>query len=127
MSGLTGAGTHASEEDHKLPRSARIQKSAEYRRILSTNQKGRTRYFRYCLAPGACSGSRIGITVSRRVSGSSVQRNRIKRQVREFFRNNRVIIGGYDLVVTGVPGAASRSNRELREDLKRLWEKLDSA
>ena len=61
--------------------------------------------------------TRLGITVTKKV-GPAVVRNRLKRQVREFFRHN---VGlwppGLDLVFIARPEAAARSNPEIRVDL----------
>jgi ribonuclease P protein component len=48
--------------------------------------------------PHAAGPPRIGLTATRKVGGSVV-RNRIRRQVREAFRNNRPKLGAWDVVV----------------------------
>jgi len=56
---------------------------------------------------------RLGITVSRKV-GNAVVRNRVKRHIREWFRNARgAMRPGIDLLVIGRRGAAGRDAREL--------------
>jgi len=63
-------------------------------------------------APGR-SGPRLGITVSRRV-GAAVERNRIKRVVREWFRRERGgLAPGVDLVVIARSAAAGCGSAEL--------------
>jgi ribonuclease P protein component len=47
----------------------------------------------------ALAWSRIGIIVSRKVAGRAVDRNRIKRLVRETFRQKQAGFTGHDLVV----------------------------
>ena len=58
-------------------------------------------------------GSRLGITMSRKV-GNAVARNRVKRRIREWFRHQR---SGLDprlaLVVIGRPGAAVLTSAEI--------------
>jgi ribonuclease P protein component len=61
---------------------------------------------------------RLGIVVNRRVGGA-VQRNRLKRVIREYFRNNRGEFPKGDCVVIPGPRAAGLTNGELRESLSR--------
>ena len=53
----------------------------------------------------ALPAARIGITVSRKV-GNAVVRNRIKRLVREFFRQNKEIFSPCDYNIIAKRGAA---------------------
>lgn len=76
---------------------------------------------------GAC--HRLGMAVSRKVSKKAVERNRIKRQVRESFRlfNSapRPVSQSaplfMDIVVVAKPSAASAGNDLIRTELDRVW------
>lgn len=58
---------------------------------------------------------RLGVTVSRRVSRRAVDRNRIKRRLREIFRRERgVLPDGVDVVVVARPAALGASYETLR-------------
>jgi ribonuclease P protein component len=64
--------------------------------------------------------SRLGITVGRK-AGSSVERNRFKRRVREWFRHEREGLGApLDIVVIARRPAVSLSLEELSQRLARL-------
>lgn len=66
--------------------------------------------------------TRLGITVSGKV-GNSVVRNRIKRQVREFFRRQRAELApGRDLLVIARSGAAQLPAEAIRAELERVME-----
>lgn len=64
------------------------------------------------------------MAVSRKVSPLAVQRNRIKRMIRESFRLHRRQFPIADCVIVANPGAAAVTPSALREDLMRLWSKL---
>ncbi|MBN1282800.1 MAG: ribonuclease P protein component [Proteobacteria bacterium] len=61
---------------------------------------------------------RLGIAVSAAV-GNAVERNRIKRVVREFFRLNRAMFPDGDCVVIPGRGVAQMKNEEIRQRLAR--------
>jgi ribonuclease P protein component len=86
-----------------LPRSARIRKRPDFLRVQNGGKRVQTRHFVIMLLPGP--RQRIGITVTRRVSGA-VGRNRVKRLVREVFRRNRPLFPQQcELVVLARSGA----------------------
>jgi ribonuclease P protein component len=68
--------------------------------------------------------ARLGLAVSRKVSPRAVVRNRIKRMVRESFRQHQDQLGQLDLVVIGKPAAAARSRTELTRSLERHWSRI---
>ena len=80
-------------------------------------------HFSAHVAPNGLSYPRIGLAVSRRVSKKAVQRNRIKRLIRESFRQRRHQLGAVDYVVIAKLGAAAQVNRTLRAELDNLWGK----
>lgn len=73
-------------------------------------------------APGRTSESRVGITVSSRV-GDSVTRNRLKRYVREIFRQRRAALTSpVDVVVIAKPGAHTLTHAEAASEIERALE-----
>jgi ribonuclease P protein component len=62
----------------------------------------------------------LGITVSGKVC-NSVTRNRIKRQVREFFRRRRALLRpGADVLVIARKSAAGLGGRGVESELERI-------
>jgi ribonuclease P protein component len=76
------------------------------------------------VAPARPGVSRLGIALTRRVAPSSVQRNRIKRMVRELFRRHPAKRAGLDLVVTLREAAGRVDAKTLSEEIRAL---LDQA
>ena len=70
------------------------------------------------------STARLGVIVSKRVSRKAVERNRIKRQVRELFRVKRNRLKKADLVIIANPACVSATNEELRNSLHPLFDQL---
>lgn len=84
----------------------------------------RTDAFSFSFLPAG--RKRLGVVVSREVGGA-VERNRIKRVVREHFRINRDAFPCGDLAVFARPGAAQLDNGEIRAHLDRAIKKLGAA
>jgi ribonuclease P protein component len=66
----------------------------------------------------------LGLAISRRAVARAVDRNRIKRVVRESFRSNASAIGSLDIVVRAAPTARTQSNALLSRKLNDLWRKI---
>ncbi len=74
--------------DESYPGSYRLRKSREYKLVREMGCKYHTPHFVLLVYENTQNNSRLGVTVSRKV-GNAVQRNRIKRIIREFFRKNK--------------------------------------
>lgn len=71
--------------------------------------------------------SRVGLTVSRRV-GNAVQRNRVKRLLREVWRRNRGLLPeGLDMVLIAKRDARAATFAGLVEQVRELARRLGHA
>jgi ribonuclease P protein component len=64
------------------------------------------------------------MAISRKAAGSAVQRNRLKRIIRESFRAHRVDLPPVDLVVMSRPEAAMAENSQLWQSLDKHWRRV---
>lgn len=76
--------------------------------------------------PNGLDQARIGIVTSKKVAPRAVDRNRVKRMVREVFRSCRGRLGGLDVVVRLRRCPPSGSEYQARNELMRLLADLDS-
>jgi ribonuclease P protein component len=90
----------------ELPGSRRVKKRPDFLRIQATRERVTTPHFVFLLAPSKGPGpARLGIVVTRKL-GNAVQRNRVKRLVRECFRLSPGLLpDGVDCVVIARDGA----------------------
>lgn len=100
----------------RFGRDRRILKGAEFQTILQQGRRISAPLLNLAMIPASGRG-RIGISASTRVGGS-VQRNRARRLVREFYRQTYRRSAPYDLVVTLKPGFAELSADESRRALE---------
>jgi ribonuclease P protein component len=105
-----------------LPRQARLLAGPEFSRVFATRKARGNRYFTIHYAPAEM--PRLGMAVSRRVSNRAVERNRIRRQIRESFRHQRAQLQAMDYVVVARPPASGLDNAGLREALEQLWQRF---
>jgi len=82
-----------------------------------------TPHFACHVAPNGQGHARLGMSVSRKVSKKAVERNRIKRVIRESFRCHQRQLTATDYVVVAKSGAAGRHTPRLRWELDNLWVK----
>jgi len=107
--------------------SDRVRKRFEYRRLRDVGRRVHTRSFVLLIARSEQPGSRLGITVSRQV-GNAVRRNRIKRLLRETFRQHRAWFPvPSDVVVIAKSGGSATSFAEVERELEQASGALRSA
>ena len=97
-------------------KSGRLRKRAEFIALAVTGSKLYLPDFIIIKAASELAWPRIGITVSRKV-GNSVYRNRVKRLVREFFRNNRELFSLADYNIIARSGAVKLGFRDVCKEL----------
>lgn len=100
---------------------SRIRNSSDFLDVKKSGIKARSGKVTTAYKPG--NQKRLGIIATRR-TGSSVQRNRIKRVVREYFRRNPDDFPKGDVVVLLSNDAGGVENMEIRSMLQRSLARL---
>jgi ribonuclease P protein component len=100
----------------------RLKRRAEFRQVQDTGRKHHTRHFLIVvLARGGEGPPRIGITVTKKV-GNAVARNRVKRLVREVFRQERARFpAGCDIVFIAKDGAPELRYEDVLAEVPARW------
>jgi ribonuclease P protein component len=107
--------------NQRFPKTARLRKRPEFLKLSRTGSKFQSVNFVVIGKANDGAESRLGITVSGKV-GNSVVRNRIKRQVREFFRRCRADLPqAADYLVIARNGAATLANNLIACELERAF------
>lgn len=108
----------------RLRRAQRLRSSRDFQRVRTQGRRVSGALLTLGYAPQADSGetgyTRVGFSVGRRVGGA-VERNRVKRRLREVMRRKLAgIVQGYDLVITARPGAADARMETLDQEVRTL-------
>ena len=107
-----------------LPKKVRLLKRAQFLTLSKQGKRVHTDSFIAIVLNGTALNNRIGITISKKV-GNAVERNRIKRIIREYFRHNKEIISGpKDINIIARKGLTTLSNRKIIEKLDKLFTKI---
>lgn len=116
-----------------MPRSARKEGFSRRHRfgeqgsfgpVLRSPRKLRGRIVVLHALPGRPGCSRLGIALTRRLVASALERNRVKRAVRELFRRHPVKQAGFDCVVSLRERWMAARLPELRADVAELFDRL---
>lgn len=107
---------------YSFPKERHLRKSSDFQRVRQGGKRRHTPSFIVVILHRSNSLTRLGLTVSRKVGGA-VQRNRVKRLVREFFRKhiNKLPVG-VDISIIAKAGAADIDYAQVCEDLSFLVE-----
>ncbi|MEZ5460404.1 MAG: ribonuclease P protein component [Dokdonella sp.] len=109
---------------YSLPRTARLLKPGDFAALKGKSRRISVRHFLAEFSPNDLPTCRMGQAVSRRVSRRAVDRNRIKRLVRESYRHVRAQLPSVDILLIARSSAVQTPSAELRDDLSLLWKKL---
>jgi ribonuclease P protein component len=107
-----------------FPKTVRVRSRREYLRFFDGSQVKRLGACTLFWIPGSQAHARLGITIKARVN--SVYRNKLKRQIRESFRNHRGSLGSLDFNVV-VPGSFRvdhTSPGRVRKALEETWKNV---
>jgi len=107
-----------------LPRDARVRRAGDFAALRQASGRLGGRCFSVRWRPNGLGQARLGLAISKRVSKRAVERNRIKRLVRESFRRVRLELPPIDLVVMAREAAAGVPGNELLAELDVLWRRL---
>ena len=106
--------------EHTYPPAARLRKRPEFLRLKDAPRKFASRGILVVWQDNGLACARLGVTVSKKV-GCAVIRNRVKRFVRETFRNSRLLLPAVDLNVIARSEAAAMDFHGLQQELLKAF------
>ncbi|HET9133651.1 MAG TPA: ribonuclease P protein component [Gemmatimonadales bacterium] len=103
--------------DERFPRSRRLVRAADVRRVLQSGRRSRRSHLDILWAVGEMGHPRLGLVVPR-FRQSAVARNRLRRRLKELWRREcQAVLPALDAVIRARPESYRASFAELRDDL----------
>ena len=96
----------------------------DYKKVFCAGMRHRGKFFLIICNPNENQGPKLGLAISKKYCRLAVQRNKIKRIIRESFRKNKDKLKGFDIVVLNNKLTHLTSSKELCSDLNAQWNEI---
>ncbi len=108
-----------------FPRQVRLLTPGDYRRVFErADAKTQTKQILVLARANELGFARMGLVVAKKHAKRAVDRNEIKRIVRESFRHHQSELENLDCVILSRGGAKDLDKVELRHMMDQLWTRL---
>ncbi|WP_019625280.1 ribonuclease P protein component [Thioalkalivibrio sp. ALJT] len=114
----------AAPDIQTFPRQVRLLTGADYQRVFDNAGRQRGRHLTLLYRPAVGEQARLGLAIGKRHVRRACDRNRIKRIVREAFRQQRMDLPAVDMIVLARGSAVTAERRALRAEIDRLLDRL---
>jgi ribonuclease P protein component len=117
-------GDSAASKRLTLPAQKRLRRKSDFDSAYAKGRRLGNGFFGVTAVQNATGCPRLGLAVAVRVAGGGVQRNRIRRIIRESFRLHQHQLPSVDIIVSMRDRARGATSAELRESLSTLWKSV---
>lgn len=109
----------------EFTRQVRLLNSKEFSRVFdNTTLKAANSHLLVLASENDKTHPRLGFVLAKKQVKLAVDRNLVKRVIRESFRHNQHQMANNDFVILARPGLADLDSKELREMIDGLWFRL---
>lgn len=110
--------------DNTFPRESRLLTPKNFSFVFEQAIPAVSPYITVLARTNTQASARLGITVPKKKVRNAVDRNKIKRIIRESFRLQRHKLPNVDIIVIAKSGIADMDNHALTVQLEKLWRKI---
>jgi ribonuclease P protein component len=108
-----------------LAKQHRLVKKKDFAETFKRGKSFYIRFFGVKAVPAKASHNRYGIIISTKVSKKSVERNKLKRQIRAILKElDKQLVSGYDMAIVVLPTALNQDFFSLKDELAKIFSKL---
>ena len=108
-----------------FPGSRRMRRPAEFKRVYASGRRFGNEFFTANLLANELTCARLGMSIAARNVKRSVDRNRVRRLIRESFRMQQ--LPSVDIIIGARPGVVQADRDVLRAALDKIWRKVSTA
>lgn len=108
---------------YRLTKDKRLLHAAAFARVFKKATRSRDKWFTVLCRDNRKDIARLGLAISKKHCRHATGRNRIKRIVRESFRQNQAALSGLDVIVINQPAATMAANQQLFDSLATHWDR----
>ena len=118
-------GSGSTTASHKFTKSLRLLCAADFKPVFDNAPfRASHQYFLILARLNQQSQPRLGLVMAKKHMKLAVERNRMKRLIRESFRLQQQELAGLDIVVLSRKGMDSLSNSEFSQQLTQQWQRI---
>ncbi|QDP02841.1 ribonuclease P protein component [Thalassotalea sp. PS06] len=109
---------------YSFNRESRLLTPGQFQQVFDHPSRYGSSHFTILITTNKNDDNRLGMAIAKKRVKLAVQRNRIKRLVRESFRLNQHKLPAVDLVVMVKSGIDQLENEEINQQLEKIWRKI---
>ena len=110
---------------HTFPKSLRLLGSGDFQAVFENAPFRASHQHLLILArSNSLPVARLGLVIAKKHVRHAVERNRIKRLIRESFRHRQQSLAGLDVIVLARKGMGELSNPVITEQLNQQWQRV---
>ncbi|OGT60580.1 MAG: ribonuclease P protein component [Gammaproteobacteria bacterium RIFCSPHIGHO2_12_FULL_45_12] len=107
----------------RFSRQDRLIRQSDFQSVFAARPSKLAHHYLLVLSrPNGMSHARLGVNIAKRHVRRAVDRNKVKRILRESFRHHREALLERDFVVILRASCSSFDKKALREDINHLWQ-----
>jgi ribonuclease P protein component len=103
-----------------------MRRPAEFKRAYAAGKRLGNEFFTVNAQPNGLTCARLGMSIAARILRRAVDRNRLRRLIRESFRAHQLRLPALDIVIGVRAGVKAVDNARLRSALEKLWQKISA-
>lgn len=124
LNSLPGQQSQLYQKQKGFPQCCRLQGASSYSRVFERPNRSVDGFFTILWRCNKLEYGRLGMAIAKKNIRRAVDRNLVKRVVRESYRHQQCCLKGIDTVVLSRRGLPLHDKKQLRESLDRHWQRV---